>query len=205
MAQNYKKLLKLFCLLYFSILLDLVVFVAKYKNNSFSEEKIMKIVSTNEDFVKTLASLSLPKQRYLGAKFISSVLDIIDEQRLKSIMENINKDENSAEELHSAYKMAHSIYIDNHPQSGLLEINFTHQAVHMVAEACMTCLAPMYQEATTLHLAQKVAMYCRMAITCWNMPHEQDSIDFSQAEVEVNQIIQAQYVILNNYLESLHV
>jgi len=43
-------------------------------------------------------------------KFISNILDIIDEQRLKSIMKNINKKGNSAEELHSAYKMAHSIY-----------------------------------------------------------------------------------------------
>jgi len=162
----------------------------------------METVKTNKDFVKTLATLTLPEQRYIGAKFISSILDIIDEPRLKTIMNNIIKKGNSAEELHSAYKIAHSIYIENHPQSGLLEINFTHQAIHMVAEACMTCLAPIYQEATTLHLAQKVAMYCRMAITCWNMPHDQDSPSFSQAEIEVTKIIQAQYTLLNDYLES---
>ena len=162
----------------------------------------METVNTNKDFVKTLASLSLPEQRYIGAKFISSILDIIDEQRLKSIMKNINKKGNSAEELHSAYKMAHSLYIESHLQSGFSVINFTHQAVHMVAEACMICLAPVYQEASTLHLAQKVAMYCRMAITCWNMPHEQDSPSFSQAEIEVTKIIQAQYTLLNNYLKS---
>ena len=74
----------------------------------------------------------------------------------------------------------------------------------MVAEACVICLAPIYQEVTTLHLAQKVAMYCRMAITCWNIPHEQDSPSFSQAEIEVNNITQTQYAILNNYLESVH-
>ena len=162
----------------------------------------METVNTNTDFVKTLASLSLSEQRYIGAKFISSTLDIIDEQHLKNIMNSINKNGNSAEELHSAYKMAHSIYIENHPQSGLLEINFIHQAVHMVAEACMTCLAPIYQEATTLHLAQKVAMCCRMAITCWYMPHDQDSPSFSQAEIEVTKIIQAQYTLLNSYLKS---
>ena len=45
-------------------------------------------------------------------------------------------------------------------------------------------------------------MYCRMAITCLNMAHDEDVSDFSQAENEVNKIIQAQYTILNNYLES---
>ena len=162
----------------------------------------MKTVNTNKDFVKTLASLSLPEQRYIGAKFISSTLNIIDEQQLKSIMNSINKKGNSAEELHSAYKIAHSIYIENHPQSGLVAINFTHQAIHMAAEACLTCLAPNYQEATTLHLAQKVAMYCRMAITCWYMPHDQDSPSFSQAEIEVTKLIQSQYTQLNDYLKS---
>jgi len=165
-------------------------------------DNILKTIKTNEDFVKTLVSLSLPEQRYLGAKFITSILDIIDEQGLKRLMDSINKDGNSAEELHSAYKMAHSIYIESHPQSDLLELDFTRQAVHMAAEACITCLAPIYQEAKTLHLATKVATYCRMAITCLNMPHDQDSPDFSQAEIEVKQVIQKQYDILNHYLES---
>ena len=164
----------------------------------------MSTVKTNKEFVKTLASLSLVEQRYLGAQFISSILDIIDVQRLKSIIEKINKSGNSAEELHSAYKMAHFFYIETHPQSDLLEIDFKRQAIHMVAEACVICLAPIYQEVTTLHLAQKVAMYCRMAITCWNIPHDQDSPSFSQAEIEVNNITQTQYAILNNYLKSIH-
>ena len=163
----------------------------------------METVNTNNDFVKTLASLSLPEQRYMGAKFISSILDIINEPRLKSVINNINNKGNNAEDLYSAYKMAHSIYIETHPQSGFQEINFTHQAIHMMAEACIICLAPNYQEATTLHLAQKVAMYCRMAITCWNMPHDQDSPSFSQAEIEITKLIQAQYTQLNDYLGSM--
>lgn len=164
----------------------------------------MNTINTNEEFVKTLASLSLPEQRYLGAKFISSVLDIIDQQGLKSIIDKIDKNGNSAEELHLAYKMAHSIYIENHPQSDLLEVDFTRQAIHMVAEACVICLAPIYHEAATIHLAQKVAMYCRMAITCWSIPHDQEHPSFSQAEIEVKNITQTQYAILNNYLDSAH-
>ena len=97
----------------------------------------MKTVSTNKEFVKTLASLSLPEQRYLGAKFISSVLDIMDEPRLRTIVDGINKNGLSAEELHSAHKLAHTIYIESHPQSDLSEVNFTRQAEHMTAEACM--------------------------------------------------------------------
>jgi len=161
----------------------------------------MSIVTTNKDFVKTLTSLSLPEQRYLGAQFIFSVLDVIDDQKLKNVIEKINKNGNSAEELHSAYKIAHSYYVETHPGSDLLEINFTRQAIHMVSEACVTCLAPIYQEATITHLAQKVAMYCRMAITCWNMPHDEESPSFSQAEVEVKKIIQAQFTLLNEHLK----
>lgn len=164
----------------------------------------MNIVKTNKDFVKALSSLSLHEQRYIGAKFISSVLENIDEPRLKSIINSINKKGNSAEELHSAHKMAHAYYIETHPHSGLLEIDFKHQAIHMVAEACVSCLAPVYQEVTTIHLAQKVAMYCRMAITCWNIPHDQESPSFSQAEIEVKNITQIQYALVNDYIESSH-
>jgi len=164
----------------------------------------MKIVKTNKDFVKTLVSLSLPEQRYIGAKFISSVLEIIDEPRLKSIMSSININGNSAEELHSAYKMAHAFYVETHPHSGFEEIDFKHQAIHMVAEACVSCLAPVYQEVTTIHLAQKVAMYCRMATTCWNIPHDQEFPSFSQAEIEVKNITQTQYTLVNDYIESRH-
>ena len=161
----------------------------------------MSVVTTNKDFVKTLVSLSLPEQRYLGAQFIFSVLDIIDDQKLKNIIEKINKNGNSAEELHSAYKMAHAFYVETHPHSGFEEIDFKRQAMHMVSEACVSCLAPVYQEAIITHLAQKVAMYCRMAITCWNMPHDEESPSFSQAEVEVKKIIQTQFTLLNEHLK----
>ncbi|RKZ91036.1 MAG: hypothetical protein DRQ43_10570 [Gammaproteobacteria bacterium] len=164
----------------------------------------MSVVKTNKEFVKTLASLSLAEQRYLGAQFIFSVLDIIDEPRLKNIMNSINKKGNSAEELHSAYKLAHSFYIETHPHSGFEELDFKRQAIHMVAEACVNCLAPIYQEVTTLHLAQKTAMYCRMAITCWNIPHDQEFPSFSQAEIEVKNITQIQYTLVNDYIESRH-
>ena len=104
----------------------------------------MKIVKTNKDFVKALVSLSLPEQRYIGTKFIYSVLENIDEPRLKSIMSGINKNGNSAEELHSAYTMAHAFYVETHPHSGFEEIDFKRQAIHMMAEACVSCLAPVY-------------------------------------------------------------
>ena len=164
----------------------------------------MSVVKTNKEFVKTLASLSLAEQRYLGTQFIFSVLNIIDEPRLKNIMNSINKKGNSAEELHSAYKLAHSFYIETHPHSGFEELDFKRQAIHMVAEACISCLAPVYQEVTTIHLAQKVAMYCRMAITCWYIPHDQESPSFSLAEIEVKNITQIQYTLVNDYIESRH-
>jgi hypothetical protein len=82
-----------------------------------------------------------------------------------------------------------------------LTVTQQQQAKHFVAEACMTCVAPVYGEAKTCHLAQKVAMYCRMARTCSNMNHEEENPDFSKAEEATKKSIEEQYAILQDFLE----
>jgi hypothetical protein len=92
--------------------------------------------------------------------------------------------------------------VETNPQSGFAELDFDHQASHFVAEACMTCVAPMYQEATTYHLAQKVALYCRMARTCSSIAHKADKADFSSVEVAADAIVDDQYAILNEFTKN---
>jgi hypothetical protein len=155
----------------------------------------------NKSFKETISSLTVTQQRRIAAKFIEKVLDLADERCLENIVKLFSNQDMNAQDLDAAYSRARSIYIDTHPHSGLSELNFMRQAKHFVAEACMTCVAPVYGEAKTCHLAQKVSMYCRMARTCSNMDHEAESPDFSKAEEATKKSIDEQYAILQDFLE----
>jgi hypothetical protein len=159
----------------------------------------MATVSTYNGFRDTLASLSLSQQRQVASRFIANVLDLAHDPRLAQIVEVAAKADVTAEELQVAYRTAHSVYVETHPRSGFAELDFDRQAGHFVAEACVTCLGPMYQEATTHHLAQNVAMYCRMARTCSSIAHKADKPDFSSVELAAEAIMKDQYAILNEF------
>ena len=166
------------------------------------EDIKMASIDNNADFVKALISLSLSEQRQIGSKFLSSLLRIVSDQRLENMIKNIDKPDTSAEELQAAYQISHMVYIETHPHSDLGELNFKKQSIHLFAEACMTCVAPVYHELSVIHLAQKVAMYCRMAITCESMAHDDDTPSFSLAENEVKNVIEEQFTILTDFLNN---
>jgi len=155
----------------------------------------------SKGFRQALNSLTVPQQRRVASKFIEKVLDLADERCLDKIVKLFGNQNVSARDLEEAHRRARAIYVDTHPHSDLTELNFMQQAKHLVAEACMTCVAPVYEEAKVCHLAQKVAMYCRMARTCSNMDHEEDSPDFSKAEEATRKSIEEQYAILQDFLE----
>jgi hypothetical protein len=154
----------------------------------------------HKKFTETLNSMPVGQQRRIAAKFIEKVLDLADERCLDNIVKLFSKPEIEADDLEQAYRRARSIYVDTHPHSDLSELNFDHQAKHFVAEACMTCVAPLYHEAKICHLAQKVAMYCRLARTCSSMNHDEDLTDFSKAEEATRRSVEEQYAILQDFL-----
>jgi dihydroorotase len=156
----------------------------------------------NKTFIEALSSLAVPQQRRVASRFIEKVLDIADERCLDNIVKLFSNQDISAQDLEASYRRARSIYVDTHPHSDLSELNFLQQAKHFVAEACMTCVAPVYEEAKVSHLAQKVAMYCRMARAYANMDNEEDSPDFSKAEESTKQSIEEQYAILQAFLKN---
>lgn len=161
----------------------------------------MNKIHNHEAFKKALSSLSLSRQRQVGAKFVGSVLDLTDgrcAQHAKSIAEKVDV---TAEELQNAYCAVHSIYIATHPRSGLSELDFVKQAAHFVAEACMVCVEPTYEAHHTQHLAEKVASYCRMARTCANIQHDNEYPEFTNTEEMLKKEIHAQYKILSDFLE----
>jgi len=160
-------------------------------------------ISSGAKFKQSLASLSLARQRQVGARFIANVLDLTDGHCTEHARKVAERSNVSTEELENAYRAVHSIYVATNPRSGLSELDYKKQAAHFVAEACMVCLAPTYEEHRTHHLAEKVAGYCRMARICSSIPHQEEYPKFLDAEESLKKEIDAQYRILSEFLENL--
>ncbi|MEJ2622488.1 MAG: hypothetical protein P8163_20230 [Candidatus Thiodiazotropha sp.] len=155
----------------------------------------------SKEFRDTLSALTVSQQRRVASKFIEKVIDLADERCLDNIVKLFSNQEISAQDLEAAHRRARSIYVETHPHSDLSELNYDHQAKHFVAEACMTCVAPVYEEPQVCHLAQRVAMYCRLARTCSSIGHEDETVDFSQAEKVTKKSIAEQHAILRAFLQ----
>jgi hypothetical protein len=155
----------------------------------------------SKEFSGTLSALTVSQQRRVASKFIEKVLDLADERCLDNIVKLFSNQEISAQDLEAAHRRARSIYVETHPHSDLSELNYDHQAKHFVAEACMTCVAPVYEETQVCHLAQRVAMYCRLARTCSSIGHEDETVDFSQVEEVTKKSIAEQHAILRAFLQ----
>jgi len=159
-------------------------------------------ISSNVAFKKALSSLSLARQRQVGARFISNVLDLTAGSCTEHAQKVAEKSDITPEELENAYHAVHSVYVATNPRSGSSELDFIQQAAHFVAEACMTCLAPTYEEYRIHHLAEKVAGYCRMARICSSIQHEEEYPKFVNAEESLKKEMDAQYLILSEFLEN---
>jgi len=160
----------------------------------------MSKISTSEDFRKALSSLSLAQQRQVGARFIANVLDLTDEPDVKRGQEVAGKADVAADELSNAYHRVHAVYVATHPRSWFTELDYTKQAAHFVAEACMICLSPTYHELHH-HVADKIANYCQMARTCSAIQHEGEYPKFAGVEEVVKKEVDSQFQILSEYLE----
>lgn len=162
----------------------------------------MDKITSNEAFKKALSSLSLAQQRQVGAKFISNVLDLTEGSCTKNAQMVAERNDLTAEELENAYHAVHSVYVATQPRSDISGLDYKKQAAHFVAEACMICLAPTYEEYRAHHLAEKVAGYCRMARMCSSIQHEEEYPIFSDAEESSKKEIDTQYRILTEFLEN---
>ena len=163
----------------------------------------MPEVKGYESFPQTLANLTVAQQRQIGARFIAHVLDLSTDSRLKSAQEVAAKGDPGAEEPLDAYHAVHALYTRTHPRSDLTEIDYTKQAMHFIAEACLVCLSPTYTETRTHRIAEKAAMYCRMARTCASIRHDVDTPQLGDTEKALRSEIEAQYRLLKEYFGSL--
>jgi len=152
--------------------------------------------------MNALASLSLQQQRLVGASFIKNVLDLTEDNHIINAQSIAATSDVKAEDLLDAYHSVHTSYVKTNPRSGLNALDWKKQAEHFVAEACMTCLAPAYPEASPHHLAQRVSMYCLMARTCASINHEGDYPTFATSEEVMKKEVNEQYRIINEFLEN---
>jgi hypothetical protein len=167
-------------------------------------ESDMSRIASNEAFREALSTLSLAQQRAVSARFIANVLDLTQDSHVKHAQALFNtNDEISAENLDSAFQEIHSIYAQTYPRSHFSLFDYSKQAEHFVAEACLHCLAPTYYEAKKHHLAERVSMYCLMARTCASIDHEGNYPKFAGTEDLVKKEVDAQYEILSEYLASI--
>ncbi len=160
----------------------------------------MDKITDNDTFKKVLSSLPLSQQRQVGARFVANVLDLTDGRCTKNAQSLAEKSDITPEELEMAYQAVHSVYVTTHPRS-FSELDYAKQAAHLVAEACMTCVSPVYSEQKTYHIAENAANYCRMARICSSLHQDKENPNFSAAEAVMNKEIEAQFDILNRFLE----
>lgn len=163
---------------------------------------MMSKITTNESFQEALASLSLKQQRLVAARFIKNVLDLTKDKNIIHAQSIAATSDAKAENLSDAYHSVHTSYVKTNPRSDMHALVWEKQAEHFIAEACMTCLAPTYAEASAHHLAQRVSMYCLMARTCASINHESNYPTFETSEEVVKKEINEQYRIVNEFLEN---
>ncbi|WP_295388742.1 hypothetical protein [uncultured Thiodictyon sp.] len=156
----------------------------------------MAKIASYLDFKNRLNVLPLRAQRQVAAKFIAEVLDLASDPRIDHAVEVAAKRDATAQEIAAAYRAVHAIYVETNPQADLLEMDFSRQAAHFVAQACLVSLAPADDAGVGYHLAQKVAMYCRMARTCSSMRHDDDAPDFCALGPIVARLVDAQYRVV---------
>lgn len=161
----------------------------------------MTRINNPQAFQQALTDLPVKHQRQVGAKFIGNVLDLTEEPRFRDVLALLEKPQPTAEELLDGYHSIHALYVQSHPRSDLSRLDYARQAEHFIADACLVCLSPIYEEAKVHHLAQKAAMYCCMARTCAGISHDEETPQLSRSQEMLGKEIQDQYRLLSEFLK----
>lgn len=162
----------------------------------------MAQIEKSSDFVRTLAALPEWEQRRVAVQFLAHVMDLVNDPRLEQVYSLLTRPNLSGDDLETAHTIAHKVYVHTSPWSDISELQFNCQATNFIAQALMICAATPKKNAPAVHLAQKVANYCRMAHTCSSIGHTEEGPDFSNAEDASRKIIKAQFDALEQFLVS---
>ena len=147
-------------------------------------------ISNDATFREALVKLASADARIIGAKFVESVTQLADDQRLRRIVDVASSRDATDEELEVSRKLARSIMVDTYTRCGA-DGDWNEQAGYFVARAATACLAPV-EKGKPGGPAWQAAMSSRMARTSAAI----NTADGAESESD------RQYRILSDYLET---
>jgi hypothetical protein len=153
----------------------------------------MPKISNDHDLRDALSALSADQQRFLGARFVQSVLRLSTESRVGRAVETALDAEAGDDELEDAFRAAKSHATKTYAECGR-DTNWLAQADHFVAAAAVAALTPeslMPEKGS--NRAWKAAVQARMAVNCASMEEEAGA---TESEME------RQYRIAEDFLGS---
>jgi len=124
----------------------------------------MSGITNDSEFRKVLDGLSLVQQRAVGARFIQSVRDLSDDERIDFAIKIAQDADASEHEMASAFKSAKSAALDCYTRCGA-DADWAMQAGYFVARAAGAVVTP-EKDLGGSNPAWQTAMHCRMARTC---------------------------------------
>ena len=149
----------------------------------------MTATTNDKDFRSALDGLSVAQQRAVGARFIQSVRDLSDDERIDFAIKIAQDAGASEHEMASAYKLAKSAALDCYTRCGA-DADWAMQAGYFVARAASAVVTP-EKDLSGSNPAWQTAMHCRMARTC--------AVIDSDATAEQEETEQ-QHLILDDFL-----
>lgn len=161
----------------------------------------MSEITNIKTFKQAIDSLPINEQRQVASQFIAGVLDLTDDDRLTHA-QTVAADPNATEDDYlGPYKYAKHVAVET-SQCEWEEVSYTQQVRHFIANACTVCLAPSHFSDGGHHLAWNVAHYCNCARTCASMAQDEDRPNLANAEKLLNEQIDTQFRIVNDFLAS---
>lgn len=150
----------------------------------------MNAISNDTEFKTAINGLTSVQQRLVGARFVSNVIGLSNDERLDRVLKTAMDESSSSDELSSASKTARSAAIDSHTRCGA-ESDWNEQAGYFVARAASALVAS-DEQLKGGSTAWQAAVNSRMARTC-------ESIDADEQE-QAHKEAETQYGILQDFL-----
>ena len=148
-------------------------------------------ITNDTEFRQALDGLELARQRAIGARFVQSVRDLVEDDRIDFAIKVAQDPNASPDEAETAYHSAKGVALDCYTRCGA-DADWDMQAGYFVARAASAIVMP-EKDLDGGNPAWQAAMHCRMARTCKEIAHDMST---EQAETE------KQYRILEEFLNS---
>lgn len=145
-------------------------------------------IANDATFKSALVNLDAVSQRLVGAKFVSHVIDLADDERVNRVVDIASEQDVSEDELAAALKTAKSACIDSYTRCGA-DADWSAQAGYFVAKAAASCLTPIGKSKAG-GPAWQAAIASRMARTSALIDAGEDASSESKQ----------QYIILADFL-----